>query len=84
MHTAVIGLVFLAIDFHALVAPWRMVLRNWIGFIQKHQFHWTAFTIHPKAGPPMPEDWSYTPNAVWGAFVKRALVGERFELKNLR
>lgn len=55
-----------------------------IGFIQKHQFHWTAFAFHPKAGPPMLEDWNYTPNAVWGAFVKRALVGERFELKKLR
>jgi endoglucanase len=55
-----------------------------IGFIQKHQFHWTAFAFHPKAGPPMLEDWSYRPNVTWGAFVKRAFAGERFELKKLR
>ena len=55
-----------------------------LGFIQKHKFHWTAFAFHPKAGPAMLEDWSYTPNAVWGAFVKRAFAGEQFEEKKLR
>jgi hypothetical protein len=55
-----------------------------IGFIQKHQLHWTAFAFHPKAAPPMLEDWSYAPNAVWGAFVKRALAGETFEVRRLR
>jgi endoglucanase len=55
-----------------------------IGFIQKHKFHWTAFAFHPKAGPSMLEDWSYKPNATWGAFVKRAFAGEQFELKRLR
>lgn len=55
-----------------------------IGFIQKNKFHWTAFAFHPKAGPAMLEDWSYKPNAVWGAFVKRAFAGEQFELKRLR
>lgn len=55
-----------------------------LGFIQQHKFHWTAFAFHPKAGPPMLEDWSYQPNAAWGAFVKRALAGEHFELKRLR
>ncbi len=55
-----------------------------IGFIQKHRLHWTAFAFHPKAGPPMIEDWTYTPNAAWGMFVKRALAGERFQVKTLR
>jgi hypothetical protein len=55
-----------------------------LGFIQKHKLHWTAFAFHPKAGPPMLEDWTYKPNAAWGAFVKRAFAGEQFELKNLR
>jgi endoglucanase len=55
-----------------------------IGFIQKYKFHWTAFAFHPKAGPPMLEDWSYKPNAAWGTFVKRAFAGEKFELKKLR
>lgn len=55
-----------------------------LGFIQKYKLHWTAFSFHPKAGPPMLEDWSYKPNAAWGVFVKRALAGEKFELKRLR
>ncbi len=55
-----------------------------IGFIQKHKFHWTAFAFHPKAGPPMLEDWSYKPNAAWGSFVKRAFAGEKFEVDRLR
>ncbi|MHA3770404.1 glycoside hydrolase family 5 protein [Verrucomicrobiota bacterium sgz303538] len=55
-----------------------------LGFIQKYKLHWTAFSFHPKAGPPMLEDWSYKPNAAWGVFVKRALDGEKFELKKLR
>jgi endoglucanase len=55
-----------------------------IGFIQKYKFHWTAFAFHPKAGPAMLEDWSYRPNATWGAFVRRAFAGEQFELKKSR
>jgi hypothetical protein len=55
-----------------------------IGFIQKYKFHWTAFAFHPKAGPAMLEDWSYKPNATWGAFVRRAFAGDQFELKKLR
>jgi hypothetical protein len=55
-----------------------------LGFIQQHRFHWTAFAFHPKAGPPMLEDWSYKPNSAWGVFVKRALAGERFECDRLR
>ncbi len=55
-----------------------------LGFIQKHQLHWTAFAFHPKAGPAMLTGWDYTPNATWGAPVKRALAGEKFELDKMR
>jgi nucleoid-associated protein YgaU len=55
-----------------------------LGFIQKYKLHWTAFAFHPKAGPAMLEDWSYTPNAAWGIPAKRALAGEKFGLDRLR
>ena len=55
-----------------------------LGFIEKHQLHWTAFAFHPKAGPAMLTGWDYTPNATWGAPVKRALAGEKFELDRMR
>jgi len=55
-----------------------------LGLIQKHRFHWTAFSFHPAATPVMITGWDYTPTPFWGAFVKRALAGEHFELKKLR
>ncbi|MEZ0275575.1 MAG: glycoside hydrolase family 5 protein, partial [Roseimicrobium sp.] len=55
-----------------------------IGFIQKHRLHWTAFSFHPSASPVMITGWDYTPTPFWGAFVKRALAGEQFEMKKMR
>lgn len=55
-----------------------------LGLIQKHHLHWTGFSFHPKASPVMIEDWSFKPTPYWGAFAKRALAGEKFELKKLR
>ena len=55
-----------------------------LGLIQKHRFHWTAFSFHPAATPVMITGWDYTPTPFWGAFVKRALAGEQFELKKMR
>lgn len=55
-----------------------------LGLIQKHQFHWTGFSFHPKAAPTIISDWEYTPTAHWGVFVKEALAGKAFELKKLR
>ena len=55
-----------------------------LGFIQKHRLHWTAFSFHPAATPVMITGWDYTPTPFWGAFVKRALAGEQFELKKMR
>jgi aryl-phospho-beta-D-glucosidase BglC (GH1 family) len=54
------------------------------GFIQKHNFNWTAFAFHPKSGPHMLTGWDYTPTPEWGAFVKRALAGEQFPDKGMR
>ncbi len=55
-----------------------------LGFIQKHRFHWTAFSFHPGASPVMITGWDYTPTPFWGAFVKRALAGEQFPMKKMR
>ncbi|QDT14146.1 glycoside hydrolase family 5 protein [Alienimonas californiensis] len=55
-----------------------------LGFIQKHRLNWTGWCLHPKASPVMISDWSYTPTPYWGAFAKRALAGEQFEMKKMR
>lgn len=55
-----------------------------LGLIQKHKFHWTAFSFHPKATPVMIKGWDYTPTPFWGQFVKEALGGKQFELQKNR
>lgn len=55
-----------------------------LGFIQKHKLHWTGWCLHPAASPVMISDWNYTPTPFWGAFAKRALAGEQFEMKKMR
>lgn len=54
------------------------------GFIEKHKFHYTAFSFHPGAAPRMLAGWDYTPTPEWGAVVKRALAGERFADMGMR
>lgn len=55
-----------------------------IGFIQKYRINWTAWCFHPKAAPCMLKNWDYEPTEYWGVFVKRALGGEKFEMKRMR
>jgi hypothetical protein len=56
-----------------------------IACIQKNRIHWTAFSFHPKCGPPMLQDLkSYEPTPFWGSFVRAALLGARFESEKLR
>ncbi|GAT35417.1 cellulase [Terrimicrobium sacchariphilum] len=55
-----------------------------LGFLQKNGFHWTAWCLHPKATPVLISDWEYTPTPFWGEFAKRALKGEKFEMKKMR
>jgi hypothetical protein len=52
--------------------------------IQQHHLNWTAWNFHPKSTPRVILDWNYTPTPFWGDFVKRALAGEKFDLKKLR
>jgi hypothetical protein len=58
--------------------------RDVLGMIQAEGLHWTAFSFHPKATPVVISDWDYTPTPYWGAFVKEALSGRRFEMKRMR
>lgn len=55
-----------------------------LGFIQKHKLNWTAWCLHPSATPLLISDWNYTPTPYWGVFVKDALSGKQFEMKNMR
>ena len=38
----------------------------------------------PKAGPCMIKSWDYDPTPYWGEFARRALSGEKFEMKRMR
>jgi endoglucanase len=55
-----------------------------LAVIQQHKLNWTAWSFHPQAAPKALAGWDYTPTPYWGAFVKRALAGEKFEGKKLR
>ncbi len=55
-----------------------------LGFIQDHRLHWTGWCMHTGSTPRLLLDWDYTPTPFWGAYVKRALHGERFEMKRMR
>ncbi|MDA0839794.1 MAG: hypothetical protein O3B01_29455 [Planctomycetota bacterium] len=49
-----------------------------------HRLHWTAWSFHPKASPRVLSDWEYTPTPFWGAFVRAALRGAKFEMNRMR
>jgi len=55
-----------------------------LGLIQKHRLNWTGWSFHAWATPIMISDWDYTPTPFWGEPAKRALAGEKFELKKMR
>ena len=55
-----------------------------LGFIQDHHLHWTGWCMHTGSSPRLLLDWDYTPTPFWGAYVRRALGGEHFEMKRMR
>lgn len=56
-----------------------------IACIQQNHIHWTAFSFHPRCGPPMIADQQgFVPTPFWGAFVRAALLGARFQSEKLR
>jgi len=75
-------------SFTFIPPPQRYELKGWpedmIATIQKHKLNWTGFSFHPRCAPMVISDWDYTPTPYWGAFVKDALAGKRFELKSMR
>lgn len=44
-----------------------------LAYIDQHALSFTAWCFHPSASPCILKDWSYTPTAYWGVYVKRAL-----------
>lgn len=56
-----------------------------IACIQKNKLHWTAWAFHPHCGPAMLLDAKeFNPTPFWGAFVRVALLGGRFQSEKLR
>lgn len=55
-----------------------------LGMMQKYQLNWTAFSLHPAASPVLIKNWTYEPTPFFGAFVKDALAGKKFESVRLR
>lgn len=66
----------------------RRRLSTWVpdflGVVQEHKLHWTAWSFHPKASPVLLKDWDYEPTSYWGEPARRALNGEAFELNEMR
>ncbi len=53
----------------------RWILET-LNAMQKHHWNWTAWDLHPSAGPDLISDWNYTPTPYFGVFVKDALAGK--------
>ena len=45
--------------------------------LEDHGWHWTAWDLHPYAGPRLISDWNYTPTPSFGKWVKLALAGKQ-------
>jgi len=49
----------------------------WVAAVVKamedRKCHWTAWDLHPAAGPTLISDWKYTPTPSFGSIVKAAL-----------
>jgi hypothetical protein len=43
--------------------------------IDEHHWNYTAWDLHPAAGPTLISDWNYTPSPRFGVFVKEDLAG---------
>lgn len=71
-----------------LKPEWQEDAATWVpamlGFIQQNELHWTAFCFHPKSAPHLLSGWDFQPTPEWGAFVKRALSGEKFTVDRPR
>jgi hypothetical protein len=50
--------------------PWLLAVMH---ALEDHQWAWTAWDFHPRAGPTLISDWNYTPTPGFGVHVKQAL-----------
>jgi endoglucanase len=50
-------------------------LRHVMQAIEEHQWSYTAWDFHPRAGPTLIADWDYSPTPRFGVFVKQMLDG---------
>jgi aryl-phospho-beta-D-glucosidase BglC (GH1 family) len=57
------------------VEHWDNWLQHVLQAIDDHHWSYTAWDMHPSAGPTLIRDWNYTPSARFGVYVKEALAG---------
>jgi endoglucanase len=50
-------------------------VRRVLQALHDNNWNWTAWDLHPAAGPTLVSDWNYTPTPKFGVFVKQALDG---------
>ncbi len=50
-------------------------VRRVLAALEDHNWSWTAWDLHPAAGPRLISDWKYTPTPTFGKWVKEALLG---------
>ena len=80
METATARLPVIVSEFGGNSGPSKRVpADNWLlhvlQAIDDHQWSYTAWDLHPSAGPRLISDWNYTPSPRYGVFVKQALAG---------
>ena len=50
-------------------------VRQVLQVLEDRGWSWTAWDLHPSAGPRLISDWKYTPTPSFGTWVKQALLG---------
>jgi hypothetical protein len=80
MEEASAKLPVMVTEFGGNTGPSRVVPSdNWLLHVMQalndHQWSWTAWDLHPGAGPALISDWNYTPSKRFGIYVKDALAG---------
>jgi len=51
-------------------------VRSVLQALDDHHWAWTAWDLHPRAGPRLISDWKYTPTPPFGVWIKKSLHGE--------
>jgi aryl-phospho-beta-D-glucosidase BglC (GH1 family) len=80
MNRATAKLPVMVSEFGGASAPSKRVpADNWLLHVMQaiadHQWSYTAWDLHPSAGPTLIADWNYTPTPNYGVYVKELLAG---------